>query len=165
MINLRKKYCKYYFLSIVPFKGGAAAKMMHSMGALQTFCMCDTCLGARWEAWTGTLLHMCCPSAVDAERCSARMQCMLCERTPAVIGDKATEKWFDIWIAWVLSLNANWFVDWDHYCSHLKGSHPDYLITVVEEVGQNIKNGCFWKDQFLKKHEHDEHIINLYCIT
>lgn len=31
----------------------------------------------------------------------------------------------------------------DHDCSHLKGSHPDYLISVVKEVGQNIKDGCF----------------------
>lgn len=42
-------------------------------------------------------------------------------------------------------------MDWDHYSAHLKRSHPDYLITVVEEVGQNIKDGRFWKDQFLEK--------------
>lgn len=141
----------------MPFKGGAAAKMMHSRGALWAFCVCDTCLGARWEAWTGTLLHTCCPSAVDAERCSARMQCMLCERTPAGYWRQSHRKY--VWYMNRLRFNnaewnqveANRFVDWDHCSSHLKGSHPDYLITVVEEVGQNIKNGCFWKDQFLKK--------------
>lgn len=31
----------------------------------------------------------------------------------------------------------------DDCCPYLKGSHPDDLITVVEEVGQNVKDGRF----------------------
>lgn len=75
----------------VPIKGGEAGKVVDSMWALQGFFVCDTCWGVRWEAWTGTLLYMCCPSVADAERCSAHRQCMLCERTPAGINDKVTE--------------------------------------------------------------------------
>lgn len=36
------------------------------------------------------------------------------------------------------------------YLSYLKRSHPDYLITVVKEVWEDIKDGCFRQDQFLR---------------
>lgn len=42
-------------------------------------------------------------------------------------------------------------LDWDHCSSHLKSSHPDHLITVVEKVGQDIKNGRLRKDEFLQR--------------
>lgn len=39
---------------------------------------------------------------------------------------------------------SNWWLsDGDQYPSHLKRGHPDYLITVVEEVWEDIKDGCF----------------------
>lgn len=107
LIILRKKavrwpnvcsfhWCKiqYPSLSIVPFKGGGAmGKVMHNMWALREFCVPDTCWGARWEAWTGTPLYTCCPSAADAERCWAHRRCTLCGRTPAVIRDKKILVW------------------------------------------------------------------------
>lgn len=54
----------------------------------------------------------------------------------------------------------NWFVDWAYCSSHLKGGHPDYLIAVVEEVGQNIKDRCFWKDEFLAGKQRELVILN-----
>lgn len=64
------------------------------------------------------------------------------------------------WALTELKPGASQSVRWHQRSSHLKGSHPDYLITVVEEVGQNIKNGCFWKDQFLKKKNKIKIIVN-----
>lgn len=52
----------------------------------------------------------------------------------------------------LLNLNSDKLINkQDSYSSHLQGGHPDYLITVVEEVGENVKDGCLWKDQFLEK--------------
>lgn len=33
--------------------------------------------------------------------------------------------------------------------AYLQGSHADDLIGVIEEIGQNIKNGRFREDEFL----------------
>lgn len=82
---------------------------------------------------------MCCPSADDAGRCSTHMRCRLCERTPTQIEDITTKMTFD-----VSTVFSNWWLsDGDQYSSHLKRGHPDYLITVVEEVWEDIKDGCF----------------------
>lgn len=36
---------------------------------------------------------------------------------------------------------------------YLQSSHADDLIGVVEEVGQNVKNGCFRENEFLRTKE------------
>lgn len=110
--------------------------------------MCDTCWGVTWAAWTGTLLYMCCPSAADAERCSTRMQCRPFERTPMQIADISRTKMAS---DTAITFSHWWISDGECYSSHLKRSHPDYLITVVEEVWEDIKDGRFRQDQFLNK--------------
>lgn len=35
--------------------------------------------------------------------------------------------------------------------AYLQGSHADDLIGVIEEIGQNIKNGRFREDEFLRQ--------------
>lgn len=127
-------------------KGGAAARETHTAQASRVFMMCDTCWGGTWAAWTGTLLYMCCPSAADAEHCSTHMQCRLFERTPAQITAISTKMTSDVLITF-----WNWWLSGgDYYLSHLERSHPDYLITVVKKVGEDIKDRCFWQNQFLK---------------
>lgn len=134
--------------------GGAAARRIHTAQALRVILMCDTCWGGMWAAWTGTLLYMCCPSAGDAGRCSTHMRCRLCERTPTQIVDISTKITSDI----SFTFSDWWLSDGDQYSSHLKRGHPDYLITVVEEIWEDIKDGCFWQDQFLEK-KNSHHFI------
>lgn len=67
------------------------------------------------------------------------MRCRLFEHTPAQIEDIFTKITFNV----LLVFSNRWLSDGDQYSSHLKRGHPDYLITVVEEVWEDIKDGCF----------------------
>lgn len=118
--------------------------------------MCDTCWGVTWAAWTGTLLYMCCPSAADAEHCSTHMRCRPFERTPTQIADISTKKMAS---DTEITFSHWWLSDGECYSSHLKRSHPDYLITVVEEVWEDIEDGCFRQDQFLNKQKKSSSFI------
>lgn len=102
-------------------------------------CGLVTCSGVMTAAWTGSLQRTIHPAAGDAGCYSAHRRCKLCVRTPES-QDRASHYH-------CLRNKTNSWV-WIHR-SYLQGSHADNLIGVIEEIGQNVKNGGFREDKFL----------------
>lgn len=102
-----------------------------------------TCLDVMMAAWTGSLQHMCHPAAGGAGCYLAHRRYKLCAHTPESYNTVSHHHWLRdkhaqernpwVWSCWL----------------YLQGCHAYNLIGVIEEIGQNIKNGGFRENEFL----------------